>query len=568
MQKRRAKAASESLVFLTILAAIVVAINVLGVYVHARVDSTKKELFSLSKGSRDLVGRLEDQMEVRAYFSEDLPPPHNSTDRYLRDLLAEYRDASKGKLSFRFINPSDEETQKAAEADGVVRTQDQVLKADSFSVQEGYRGVSFHYLGESRALPRIDTTAGLEYEITQAIKQLMGNKETIGVLGGHEGPSLSQGLSSLQAYLPTYTLKEVKADAELPQDIKALLIIEPQTPLSDTELRYIDQYVMRGGSLGIFGGTRKTEVAQGQPNSVKVDTGLNTLLEKWGVQLNDGIVADAQCGRARLPTQFGIPIAVPYPPAPIIAFDQKQQEHPVAFRLEQVALPYSTEVIVNDSLKSDKSVTTTVIARSTKASWLMRGDSIDLASRERWQIPGYEGPFNIGVALSGKLPSAFTANSSDATAQANAIVAPAVAEKDVHVLVFGGGAVLRDEFMPRPGQQGQFFGGAVAFSLNAIDWLANDSDLIAIRAKNVEDPTLEVPNTVKEAEASAREAYEAQDEDKFEAALEERKDAVEAWDGKKAAYRWGNTLALPGLFAAFGVMRWRVRRAKKANLTL
>ena len=301
---------------------------------------------------------------------------------------------------------------------------------------------------------------------------------------------------------------------------------------------------------------------------MKVDTGLNTLLEKWGVQLNDGIVADAQCGRARLPTQFGIPIAVPYPPAPIIAFDQKQQEHPVAFRLEQVALPYSTEVIVNDSLKSDKSVTTTVIARSTKASWLMRGDSIDLASRERWQIPGYEGPFNIGVALSGKLPSAFTANSSDATAQANAIVAPAVAEKDVHVLVFGGGAVLRDEFMPRPGQQGQFFGGAVAFSLNAIDWLANDSDLIAIRAKNVEDPTLEVPNTVKEAEASAREAYEAQDEDKFEAALEERKDAVEAWDGKKAAYRWGNTLALPGLFAAFGVMRWRVRRAKKANLTL
>ena len=571
MQKKQAKAASESLIFLLVLGAIVVAINVLGIYAHARVDSTKKELFSLSRGSKDVVSRLKDHMEVRAYFSEDLPPPHNATDRYLRDLLSEYRDASGGKLSFRFIDPKDEETKKAAERDGVVRTQDQVLKADSFSVQEGYRGVSFHYLGDSRALPRIDTTAGLEYEITQAIKQLLGKKETIGVLGGHEGPTVSEGLTSLKTYLPTFTLKEVKADAEIPQDIKALLIIEPQTPLTDEEMRYIDKYVMLGGSLGVFGGTRKTDLGQGQLSSIRIDTGINVLLEKWGVKVNDSIVADAQCGRAQLPTQFGIPIPVPYPPAPIITFDEKQQEHPVAFRLEQVALPYSTEVVLTDDVKGDPEVSRTVIAKSTRASWLMTGDSIDLASRERWVIPGYDGPFNIGVAVSGKLPSAFAVNSSDADPKKpplSDVVAPERAKKDVHVLVFGGGAVLRDQFMPKPGKQGQFFGGAVAFTLNAIDWLANDSDLIAIRAKNVEDPTLEIPNTVKEAEAEAKEAYEEQDQMKFEAAIEQRKEAVAAWDGKKSAYRWGNTLALPGVFALFGVVRWRVRRAKKANLTL
>lgn len=569
MQKKQAKAASESLLFLLVLAGVVVAANVLGVFLHLRVDNTEKDLFSLSQGSKDVVSRLDDQMEIRAYFSEDLPPPHNSTERYLRDLLSEYRDAASGRITLRFIHPADEKTQADAERDGVVRVQDQVLKSDSYSVQEGYRGISIHYLGDSYALPRIDTTAGLEYEITQAMKRLTGQKVAIGVLSGHEAPSLEKGLSSLRGYLPTYELKEIAADKEIPKDLKALLIIDPQTPLTETELRYVDQYVMRGGSLGIFGGALKLDVASGAPTAAKVNTGLNQLLDKWGLRINDGIVADAQCGRARMPTNLGIPIAVPYPPAPIITFNEKQREHPVMFRLNQVAMPYSSEIILSDTLKGNAEVSRTVLAETTKASWLMQGDTINLETKERWEVPGYEGPYAVGVALSGRLPSAFAESiSKDPNANTPQVESPEKAESDVHVLVFGGGALLRDEFMPKPGEQGQFFGGTVAFALNAIDWLANDSDLIAIRAKNVEDPALEVPAAVKEAEDSAREAYESQDEEKFEAALEERKAAVSAWDSKKQAYRWGNTLLLPGAFALLGLTRWRVRRAKKAKLKL
>lgn len=566
MQKNRKRAASESLVFLLVLAAIVVAVNLLGIFAHGRVDTTEKELFSLSQGSRDLVSRLSDRLEIRAYFSEELPPPHNATERYLRDLLAEYKDASGGKVSVRFIHPKDEESQEAARRDGVMPVQDQVLKADSFSVQEGYRGLSFHYLGDSRTMPQVSTTAGLEYEITQTIKQLVGDEVAIGVLSGHEGPTLAQGLSSLKGYLPTYGLKEVSAAEPLPESLKALLIIEPGTPLSDAELRNIDRFVMRGGSLGVFGGTRKTDLSQGQPTSLTIDTGLSKLLEAWGVSLGDAIVADAQCGSARLPTQLGFPVAVPYPPAPIVTFDETQREHPVAFRLDQVPMPYVTPITVQS--EAPEGVTRTVIARSTKDSWLMRGERIDLSARERWQIPGYEGPFDLGVAVSGRLPSAFAAQSSPSPADDAAANAPAQAEKDVHVLVFGSGAMLRDEFMPPPGQRGQFLGGAVAFALNAVDYLANDSDLIAIRAKNVEDPALEVPASVKEAEATAREAYEEQDEEKFQAALDRRKDAVDAWDRKKSLYRWGNMAGLPLAFALFGVLRWRMRKSKKQSLSL
>src|SRR4029079_16323480 len=88
------------------------------------------------------------------------------------------------------------------------------------------------------------------------------------------------------------------------------------------------------------------------------------------------------------------------------------------------------------------------------------------------------------------------------------IAAPARAEKSAHVLVFGSGFFMRDEFLPaaQPGQN--FFSGAVAFALNSIDWLAQDGDLIEIRAKNVEDPMLEVPQVVKEAENTIKKAVE------------------------------------------------------------
>ena len=51
---------------------------------------------------------------------------------------------------------------------------------------------------------------------------------------------------------------------------------------------------------------------------------------------------------------------------------------------------------------------------------------------------------------------------------------------------------MRDEFLPPPerAQQGELT-SSVALGLNAIDWLAQEDALIAIRAKNVEDPMIE-----------------------------------------------------------------------------
>ncbi|MDB4975355.1 MAG: gliding motility protein GldG, partial [Myxococcaceae bacterium] len=373
---KRTKRATESVVFLGVIAAIMVLLNVLGIFFFGRADVTENRLFSLSEGSKRVVKNLEDDLEVTAYFTKDLPPPFNATERYVRDLLDEYQAASKGHLKVRFVNPDNDEARQQAEADGVQRVAHQKIENDAVQVVEGYRGLVFSYLGEHKALPAINGTEGLEYDITETVKLLSGEKVKIGVLSGHEGPTLAQGLTVLKGLLPTYEVTEVSAAAPIDPKLKALLIVAPENPLSDDELRNIDAFVMNGGNLGVFGGSLKIKQEQASLTASPVNSGLNRLLEKWGVKERDEIVADTRCGQAPYRTNFGISIPVAFPPVPVIDFDEQQTQHPVAYRLQQLFLPFTAALQENGALKADKDVKISVIGRTSKDSWTIAGESI------------------------------------------------------------------------------------------------------------------------------------------------------------------------------------------------
>jgi gliding-associated putative ABC transporter substrate-binding component GldG len=572
---KRTRTATESLLFLGVVAGILVALNVLGMFFFGRIDVTEKRLFSLSNGSKRVVQNLDDQLEVTAYFTKDLPPPFNATERYVRDLLDEYQAAAKGKLKVRFVNPDSDEARSNAESDGVQRVAHQKVENDAVQVVEGYRGVVFKYLGGNKAIPTISGTEGLEYDFTQTIKELTGEKVKLGVLAGHEGPSLAQGLSVLKKLLPTYELVEVQATADIDQNLRALLLIGPETPLTDEELRNIDAYVMKGGSLGVFGGTLKIKQDQGALTGSPVQSGVNTLLEKWGVKMNDGILADAQCRQVPMRTQFGISIPVPFPPIPVISLDEQQAKHPVAYRLNQTMLPFGSTLKETGALKNDKAVKITVLGKSSKSSWLITGTDVDLKPREpdEWNATVTEprGPFPIAMAIEGKLPSAFRAEavSSVDGAAPQGPKGPARAEKDVHVFVLGSSGLVRDDFLPPVDRvEPAELSAQVALALNAIDWLAQEDELIAVRAKNVEEPLIEVPSSVRAAEDEARAAAKEGDQGGTEQALEKRKAAIEDWDAKKARFRWLNISAMPLLFVGFGLVRWQVRKKKRASLKL
>jgi gliding-associated putative ABC transporter substrate-binding component GldG len=580
---------AESLGFLAIIAAILVSLNVLGVFFFYRLDTTENRAFTLSEGSRRVVRELEDTMTITAYFTEDLPPPLNATERHVRDILAEYEAASRGHVRVRFVAPDEDEEREEAERMGVQLVQHQRLESDRVSVVEGYRGIVFEYLGDHQTIAAIPAdTAGLEYSITTTIKQLVGDDLPIGVLSGHESPTPTKGLGTLQRMLPTYTIREVDAANEIDRELRALLIVDPQSALSETELRHIDQFVMRGGSLGVFGGSMKVSL-ESQPDitAEPSESGLNRLLERWGVTMDESIVADQQCEQLPLRTQMGFAIPVPYPPAPRVTFTEEEQHHPALFRLPETQLFFVSPLATTETFRNLEG---TVLMRSSEQSWELEGETISLRIRNprEWvsTMGGTNGPFALAVALEGELPSAFSeeggtssAEGGDSDSQSptdrgdqaagdSSIEAPDRSEREVRVLVVGSGSMLHDEFLGGGQADTARLAGIMAFTLNAIDWLAQDSDLIAIRAKTIEDPELAVPRGVDAAEDDVRQAVESQDEEGVREALERRTEALRAWESRKNWYRWGNTLLIPIAFAAFGIFRWQWRQRKKATLKI
>ncbi|MFZ1864685.1 MAG: Gldg family protein [Polyangiales bacterium] len=566
--KVQKRAASESLVFLLFVGGILVLLNVLAAYFRTpRIDLTQNRLFSLAEGSQRLAASLDDRLEITAYFTENLPPPFNATERQVRDLLSEYAAESNGKIVVRFVNPDDEASQQAARADGIQPVAHQKIEEDQVAVVEGYRGLVLRYLDEKKTIPVIQDTTGLEYTITTAIKELVGERKPIGLVSGHGSPTLEQGLSSLQSVLKLYDVREVDVSQEIDPGLAALLIVGPTEAFSDEELRRIDQYVMRGGSLGVFGGALAIDLGgEMGPSARPVTSRLDGLLGPWGVHLTSKIVADAQCSRAPMRGPLGLQVLVPYPPIPVLQLDAEQLNHPVMFRLASPMLPFVAPLELTEA---PEGVSRTVLARSSEDSWAMSGPTISLAPRNpnEWRMSSDAGPFDLMVAIEGKLPSAYAAPINEDAA--DAIQVPPAAEREVRVLVVGTSTFLEDSFMPpRPPQGEVQMNAALALALNAIDWLAADSDLIAIRAKTIEEPALDIPDSVLAAEDTALAAAQEGDEQGVESALSERKAAIESWAAKKMAYRWLNTLGIPFLVVLFGLFRWRQRSKKKQTLKI
>jgi ABC-type uncharacterized transport system involved in gliding motility auxiliary subunit len=86
----------------------------------------------------------------------------------------------------------------------------------------------------------------------------------------------------------------------------------PTETFTDYELFQIDQFLMRGKSLAIFLDRFHEVMPPGQPGMpgqapriVSLDTGLEKLLEHYGVKIKKSYVMDENCYKQRMPAQLG-----------------------------------------------------------------------------------------------------------------------------------------------------------------------------------------------------------------------------------------------------------------------
>jgi ABC-type uncharacterized transport system involved in gliding motility auxiliary subunit len=163
---------------------VVVLVNVAGITLFFRMDLTANKIYSISKASQKVVGTLSEPLTINVFFTRDLPAPHNNTERYLHDLLAEYAIFANKFFNYRFYDVSAEEgeisektrqNQKLANNYGIHPIQIQAVEKDEVKFQRAYMGLALIHGDLIEQIPTITSTDGLEYTLTTAI-QKMNNK--------------------------------------------------------------------------------------------------------------------------------------------------------------------------------------------------------------------------------------------------------------------------------------------------------------------------------------------------------------------------------------------------------
>jgi ABC-2 type transport system permease protein len=126
-----------------VVALLVLMVNLAGSYVRGRIDLTSGNLYTLEQGTSDLLGDLDDLVQVKLFASSELPPELQLQLRDVRDLLADMGRASNGNLVVSDVDPDgDEDAAEEASQLGIFPVEFNVLRDDQFEVRRGYYGLA------------------------------------------------------------------------------------------------------------------------------------------------------------------------------------------------------------------------------------------------------------------------------------------------------------------------------------------------------------------------------------------------------------------------------------------
>jgi len=263
--KKQFEALLYSAIGLAVMFIVVVGFNVVCAAFKQRVDMTAEKLYTLSPGTRAILKKIDTPVKVRFYCTQgenQMPVFVKTYARRIEDLLAEYRQASGGKIVVEKYDPQpDSDAEDSANLDGV---EGQMLS----NGDKLYLGLAISCLDAKASLPFMspDRERLLEYDLSRAISQVITpEKPVIGVMSAL--PIFGQPMNPMmmrmgqQGQEPWIFITELKRDFTVKQveitadkiddDIKVLLVVYPKD-ISEVAQYAIDQYVLRGGKVFAF----------------------------------------------------------------------------------------------------------------------------------------------------------------------------------------------------------------------------------------------------------------------------------------------------------------------------
>jgi len=518
--------------------AIVVGINMFADarLANVHVDLTQNRIYTLSKGTRQILQGLNEPITLRLFYSRKLGatvPVYGAYADHVREMLNQYAAISGGKIRLQFYDPEPfSDTEDRALAYGL----------QGVPVDQGGTQVYFGIAGSNQeddertiAFFQPERERFLEYDLTKLIYDLSNPKRpVIGVMSSlpvdgdprmmmmaMRGQQVQGGqpYASIMQLRQTNQVKTVSTDAQvIDPDIQVLLVAEAQN-LSDATLYAIDQFVMRGGRLMVMVDPWSEAMASsptpGGAPPTDASSNLKKLFDAWGIQFDPGKVVGDLTGAWRVRAGEDRVQAVSY-----VAWfnirDGINHEDPATVDLQQVTVASSGSI----SKAEDSAIEFTPLLRSSARSGEIAVDQVKTPDPAK-VLANFKpegGPRVIAARVRGAMKSAFTGPPELAKDQKRPENFPeykAQSDGPANLVVVADSDILADRFWVRISD---FFGQQTAmpfsdngpFVANLVGTLAGGDALIGLRSRGDSNHPFVLVNAMQsEAEAKFRQTQQA-----------------------------------------------------------
>jgi ABC-type uncharacterized transport system involved in gliding motility auxiliary subunit len=528
MKSKGLQTALYSTVGVAAVALVLIGFNIITASFKQRVDLTEEKAYTLSAGTRAILGKLDTPVKIRFYCtqSEQSTPETVFLRDYasrVNDLLAEFQQAAGGKIVIEKLDPQpDSDAEDKARFDGI---QQQMLSGG----EPFYLGLAVSMLDEKQAVELPPSRERLlEYDLARAISRVENpTKPVIGVMsalpiwGQQANPMMMQ--MGQRGSEPWVILNELQADFDvrrvepttdkIDDDLNVLLVIHPKE-ISDATQYALDQFVLRGGKLIAFLDAYSVVDSRQQQNpmmgggmSMGSTSNLEKLLKAWGITFDTTkVVADVNLlmelgGRGGQPMRQ--PTWLSITPTELDKDDVTTSE------IDNLWVP----MIGSFSGTPAAGLKQTVLFKSTADSQLVEGFMASMAPEQvlkDFKPSGKEQA--LALRLTGNFKTAFPEGKPQAEGDTNAAPASAASLKeskqDGAVILVGDTDMLYDNFSVRKmespfGTMAMAMNANLTFAQNCVEQMGGDQNLIQVRSRAVRNRPFEVVKK-KEAEANAR----------------------------------------------------------------
>ncbi len=438
--RRGTRAGALTSASVLLLLAILVGVNYVAGRQHKRWDLTEGGQFTLSDQSRKVLESLKAPVNVKV-FAKD------TEFQRFRDRLEGYTYASS-QVKVEYIDPDK-----------------QPAVARQWQVQQ-YGTIAVDHNGR---IERITTDT--EQDITNAIvKAVEGGEKKVYFTQGHgERDTASaderSGYNAIASALQrdNFSVEKVvlAQQQEVPTDAAVLVVAGPKTDFLQPEIDMLQRYLDKGGKLLLM--LDPPDGAEAAPL-----TGLIGLARAWGIDVGNNVVVDVSSVGQLLGAGPSVPVVATYP------------DHPITENFGLItAFPLARSVTPVEGGTSGR--TAQPIATTSAQSWaetdlaaVFAGSPVarDESAGEK------EGPVTLAAAIGIDAPGAPATPEPPPPAPGQP--APETPRKpQTRVVVIGDSDFASNAVLGTQGNRDLF--------LNAVNWAAQQENLIAIRPKQAGD---------------------------------------------------------------------------------